>query len=121
MILKAITKALKLIDNATPKERDMINAMYVLYDKDSISENEERDLAYLQAAGELHRKYPTDPDITALYAAAYMNISRWNYWNKDGSPVGATGDAVGNCNQRRAIQKSMGNTIHHICGTWAAG
>jgi len=90
--LKAITTALKLIDNATPKEQDMINAMYVLYDKDSISDNKERDLAYLDAAGELHRKYPTDPDITALYAAAYMNISRWNYWNKDGSPVGATGD-----------------------------
>ena len=51
--LKAITKALKLIDNATPKERDMISAMYVLYDKDSISENKERDLAYLEAAGEL--------------------------------------------------------------------
>ena len=105
--LKAITKALKLIDNATPKERDMINAMHVLYDKDSISDNKERDLAYLDAAGELHRQYPTDPDITALYAAAYMNISRWNYWNKDGSPIGATGGIAG------ALEKSFKSYPDH--------
>jgi tetratricopeptide (TPR) repeat protein len=90
--LKAIVQALKLISHASPKEQDMINAMYVLYDKDSISDNKERDLAYLAAARMLQEKYPDDPDITALYAAAYMNISRWNYWNKDGSPVGAARD-----------------------------
>jgi tetratricopeptide (TPR) repeat protein len=93
--LKAITKALKLIRNADPRERDMINTLHILYDKESINDDNERDLAYLNAARELHEKYLNDPDITALYAAAYMNIGRWNYWNKDGSPVGATGDIAG--------------------------
>jgi tetratricopeptide (TPR) repeat protein len=89
--LKAIKKALNLIDKAAPIEREMINALYVLYDQDSISDSHERDLAYMAAARALQEKYPKDPDIAALYAASFMNIGRWNYWNHDGSPVGDTG------------------------------
>ncbi|MDG0969452.1 MAG: hypothetical protein P8Q37_00320 [Porticoccaceae bacterium] len=89
--LKAINKALRLVDNATPTERDMINALYVLYDQNSISDSHERDLAYLKATEKLQRKYPNDPDIASLYATSFMNIGRWNYWNHDGSPVGDTG------------------------------
>ncbi|MBT5796103.1 MAG: hypothetical protein HOI09_01835, partial [Porticoccaceae bacterium] len=89
--LKAIKKALNLIDKAATIEREMINALYVLYDQGSISDSHERDLAYLAAAKALQEKYPKDPDIAALYAASFMNIGRWNYWNHDGSPVGDTG------------------------------
>ena len=89
--LKAIKKALTLIDNASPVERDMINALYILYDQNSITDNHQRDVAYMNAARDLQRKYSNDPDIASLYAAAFMNIGRWNYWNHDGSPVGDTG------------------------------
>jgi tetratricopeptide (TPR) repeat protein len=92
--LKAINKALRLVSNATPTERDMINALYVLYDQDSIADSHERDLAYLKATKKLQRKYPNDPDIASLYATSFMNIGRWNYWNHDGSPVGDTGKVV---------------------------
>jgi len=89
--LKAINKALSLINNASALEREMINALYILYDQDSIADNHQRDLAYMQAAEALQKKYPNDPDIASLYAASFMNIGRWNYWNHDGSPVGDTG------------------------------
>ena len=89
--LKAIKKALTLINNASPVERDMINALYILYDQNSITDNHQRDVAYMNAARDLQRKYSNDPDIASLYAAAFMNIGRWNYWNHDGSPVGDTG------------------------------
>ena len=89
--LKAINKALSLIKKASPIEREMINTLYILYDQDSIANNHQRDLAYMQAAGALQKKYPNDPDIASLYAASFMNIGRWNYWNHDGSPVGDTG------------------------------
>ena len=89
--LKAIKKALTLIDNASPIERDMINALYILYDQNSIADNHQRDVAYMNAARDLQQKYSDDPDIASLYAAAFMNIGRWNYWNHDGSPVGDTG------------------------------
>jgi hypothetical protein len=48
--LKAIKQALNLIDKAATIEREMINALYVLYDQESISDSHERDLAYLAAA-----------------------------------------------------------------------
>ena len=44
--LKAINKALSLISSASALERDMINALYTLYDQDSIANNHQRDLAY---------------------------------------------------------------------------
>ncbi|HCI88990.1 MAG TPA: hypothetical protein DHV53_10135, partial [Gammaproteobacteria bacterium] len=60
--LEAIRKAMELANNGTAKERDMINAMFVLYNKDAIPDNRERDFAYLDAMRELHDKYPEDPD-----------------------------------------------------------
>ena len=88
--LKAIEKARALIDNATDLERDLINALYVLYDKSSIADDQARDGAYLTAMRELNRRHPLDPDIAALYAAAYMSIRRWDYWDADGNPKDET-------------------------------
>ena len=87
---KAITKAKELIGRASPLEAQLINALYVLYDKKSIADDEERDRAYLAAMRELNRQHPDDSDIAALYAAAYMSIARWNYWGIEGDPLDET-------------------------------
>ncbi|MBT3888665.1 MAG: hypothetical protein HOF66_05245, partial [Nitrosomonadaceae bacterium] len=65
--LKAINKAMSLLENANPMERDMITALHILYDKESISDDGQRDIAYMNAADALQKKYPTDPDIVSLY------------------------------------------------------
>ena len=88
--LKAITKAKSLRANGTQYERDLVDAMFVLYDKGSIPDNDERDQAYLAAARALHEKYPKDADVGALYAAAYMSIGRWDYWDAHGMPKSDT-------------------------------
>lgn len=88
--LKAITKAVELIDRATDVEAQLIRALFVLYDKVSIPDDSARDRAYLAKMRELNRQYPDDPDITALYAAAYMSIKRWDYWDSEGNPKGET-------------------------------
>jgi tetratricopeptide (TPR) repeat protein len=88
--LKAINKAMSLIENANPMEKEMILALHILYDKESISDDNLRDEAYMEAADVLQQKYPTDPDIVSLYAESYMNIGRWDYWEKDGAPKSAT-------------------------------
>ncbi|MDP4769889.1 MAG: tetratricopeptide repeat protein, partial [OM182 bacterium] len=41
--LDAIREALRRIDNATPREQDMIRALFVLYNKDAIMDTRERD------------------------------------------------------------------------------
>ena len=88
--LKAIKKAISLINNAYPEEREIISAMNILYDKESIPDDSERDIAYMKASEELYEKYPNDPDIVSIYAESYMNIGRWDYWEKDGTPKSIT-------------------------------
>ena len=88
--LKAITKAMSLKENGNAYERDLIDAMFILYDKATIPDSDERDQAYLDAARALHAKYPEDGDVGALYAAAYMSIGRWDYWDADGYPKSET-------------------------------
>lgn len=83
--LEAIRNALERINAGSPKERDMINAMFVLYNKDAIADDNERDFAFLDAMGALHNKYPEDPDIATMFAEAYMNTTRWDYWELDGT------------------------------------
>ncbi len=87
---QAIKRAMALIDNATPLEAEIIRAMYVLYDKTGIPDDHARDRTYLAAMRQLNKEHPEDPDIAALYAAAYMSIGKWDYWDKDGNPKDET-------------------------------
>jgi len=82
--LKAIKMALERIDRANDVERDLINALYIRYDKESIADDSERDQAYLDRMRSLNEKYPQDPDIAALFADSYMSIGRWDYWDSEG-------------------------------------
>ena len=84
--LEAIRNALQRINNGSERERDMINALFVLYNKDAIADSRERDRAYVAAMRDLHHKYPDDADIASIFAEAFMNTTRWDYWAADGSP-----------------------------------
>ena len=88
--LKAIKKSLERIDKATPLEKELIQALFVFYDKDTIPDSGQRDKAYLKVMRELNKKYPNDPDIAALYAGSYMSIRRWDYWDSNGNPKDET-------------------------------
>ncbi|MEZ0153615.1 MAG: hypothetical protein AB9Q22_01755 [Candidatus Reddybacter sp.] len=83
--LAAILKARELAGNGTQQERDFIDALFVLYDKSSNPDSVKRDFAFLDAMGRLHKKYPDDADIATLFGEAYMNTTRWDYWQADGS------------------------------------
>jgi len=104
---KAIDRALSLIDNASPKERELITALAVLYDQQRYPDSAKRDQAYLDAARSLHNKYPQDPDIGALYAAAYMSIGRWDYWDAEGQPKSETAPVAA------ALEKVLVTTPGH--------
>ena len=87
---KAIKKALERIDRATPLEAKLIHALHVLYDQETIPDQNDRDQAYLKVMRGLNQEYPDDPDIAALYAASYMSIRRWDYWDSEGNPKAET-------------------------------
>lgn len=105
--LKAITKARAFIENASALEAELINALWILYDKESIQDDHQRDVAYLSAARALNGKYPKDADIAALYAAAYMCIGRWDYWDADGNPKSETAEVA------RALDAALAITPGH--------
>ena len=88
--LKAINKALDRIDRATPLEAKLIRALHVLYDQQTIPDQDDRDQAYLTAMRSLNQEFQDDPDIAALYAASYMSIRRWDYWDSEGNPKAET-------------------------------
>ena len=88
--LKAINNALERIDRASPLEAKLIHALHVLYDQQTIPDHADRDQSYLSAMRSLNHEYPDDPDITALYAASYMSIRRWDYWDNEGNPKAET-------------------------------
>ena len=88
--LKAIKKALDRIDRASPVEAKLIRALHVLYDQQTIPDQDDRDQAYLTAMRSLNKEYSDDPDITALYAASYMSMRRWDYWDSEGKPKAET-------------------------------
>lgn len=105
--LKAITKARAFIENASALEAELINALWILYDEESIQDDHQRDVAYLAAARALNGKYPGDADIAALYAAAYMCIGRWDYWDADGNPKSETAEVA------RALDAALAITPGH--------
>ena len=92
--LAAIQKAMSLIANGDQREQAMVRALNVLYDKSAIPDNAQRDAAYLEAMRSLYARYPGDPDIATMFAAAYMCMGRWDYWLADGSPKPGTADAM---------------------------
>ena len=57
--LKAIRRALARIDRANEIERELIRALYVLYDKESIPNDLDRDLAYLEKVRGLNKSILT--------------------------------------------------------------
>jgi len=103
--LAAIRMALQLSNNGNQFERDLINTVFVLYNKDAIPNDRERDFAYLGALRNLKQKYPGSADVATIFAEAYMNTTRWDYWNLDGSAKPGTDEA------KRALETAM--TIEH--------
>jgi len=91
--LAAVRDAMRLINNGSEIERDMINALFVLYNKDAIPDDKARDQAYVGALRDLKSKYPSDPDIATLFAEAFMNTTRWDYWDVDGNAGPGTTEA----------------------------
>ena len=86
----AIEQAMARIDRAGALEAALIRALFVFYDDESIPDPLARDQAYLSVMRGLNQEHPEDPDIAALYAASFMSIRRWDYWDSAGEPKGET-------------------------------
>jgi tetratricopeptide (TPR) repeat protein len=71
-----------IADNATPLERDLIDALEHRYPDDDPSADYSRwDKRYAEAMQKVYEKYGHSLDVAALYADALMNLTPWSLWD----------------------------------------
>jgi tetratricopeptide (TPR) repeat protein len=68
----APTREQRLQKAPTPREKDFLNAVEILFEDGA---KKERDLAYAQAMEQMYRKYPDDLEAASFYALALLGTS----------------------------------------------
>ena len=81
--LTAIKRAVVLSDGATAKEKGLIEALALRYSPDGDATRADLDKRYADAMTALHEAQPDDQDIAVFYAEAQMDLSPWDYWERD--------------------------------------
>ncbi|UFH52759.1 hypothetical protein [Spirosoma sp. KNUC1025] len=110
---KAIQKAQRLAEKATPKERVLIQALAKRYPAKPVTDRKPYDVAYAKAMKQVARQFPNDADIGALYAESLMDLHPWDLWQKDGNPQPWTAGIVSTLERMlKQSPKHMG--VHHF-------
>lgn len=78
----AMQRALALSAGATPVERALIEALQARYpQRDPIEDQAPWDKAFTVAMRGLHRRWPEDLDVAAVFVEAMMNEMPWQMWD----------------------------------------
>ncbi|HEX5035575.1 MAG TPA: hypothetical protein VFX30_00230 [bacterium] len=85
----ALTKA-KVATNASPVERALIEALATRYADPQPEDRTPLDRAYADAMRKVRAAYPKDADVGALFAESLMDLSPWNFYAPDGTPLPGT-------------------------------
>lgn len=83
----ALNKARNKAQNATPKEKALIEALSHRYSDDLTKDIPTLNMAYMNAMEKVVSKFPEDADVQTLYAASVMNTMPWKYWDNIGNPA----------------------------------
>ncbi len=86
----AMQEALARIDNASPKERALIEALSTRYSRRYLKDRKKYEEAYAEAMAGVWRAYPDDPDIGAMYAEAVMVKTPWALYDVNSEPIEET-------------------------------
>jgi tetratricopeptide (TPR) repeat protein len=82
----ALQQALAVRSRATPIEEALMDALAARYVPVPTGDRAALDSAYARAMERVVDRFPDDPEARTLLAEALMNLSPWNYWNRDQSP-----------------------------------
>ena len=91
---EAIQKAVDMSANASPSERDYIQALAKRFPPEPNSDRKRSAEEYRDAMREVVKKYPDDLDAATLFAESGMNLHPWGLWHHDGSPEVGTEEVV---------------------------
>ena len=90
----ATLRALERIGNARAVERALVEALARRYPSSEPGEFARWNDAYADAMRGVHRSFPEDADVCALYAEALMNRTPWALWDLDTGEPAAGADTV---------------------------
>ncbi|GGM89717.1 hypothetical protein GCM10010967_23220 [Dyadobacter beijingensis] len=79
---KAVQKAQQLSAGCTPKEKALIVALAARYAEVPPANRMPLDIAYARAMEKVYRRFPSDPDIGAIYAESIMDLHPWDLYEK---------------------------------------
>jgi len=82
----ALRKAEERAAGASAPERALIGALAARYAASPPADRSTLDAAYARAMRTVVERHPDDLDAATLYAESLMNLSPWNYWDRDGKP-----------------------------------
>jgi tetratricopeptide (TPR) repeat protein len=91
---EALQTAIRLKSQASPRERDYIDALSVRYTADPKADTAPLQEKYANAMRKLAEQYPDDLDAQTLFAESLMNLYPWKLWTLDGKPAPVTEEAV---------------------------
>lgn len=90
----AVDQALARLNGATPVEAALIQAVSTRYLYPPPADRTGLDQAFADAMQAVYVDHPKDPEVGTIFADSLMNLQPWNYWAKDGSPLGRATEIV---------------------------
>ncbi|HVW58983.1 MAG TPA: hypothetical protein VHC48_03075 [Puia sp.] len=78
----AVQKAISLSAKCTKKEQDLIQAIAARYAETPPADRKPLDIAFSGAMKKVYKKYPSDPDVSAIYAESLMDLHPWDLYDK---------------------------------------
>ena len=88
----ALQKALARIDDESPVERALIEALSLRYADPYPEDHAPLDRAYADAMGKVWERFPDDATVGMLYAESRMVLRPWALYNADREPAEGTAE-----------------------------
>ncbi len=83
---ETLREASARLQQASAKERALVEALQTRYAAAPPSDRSSLDLAYAEAMRSVARRFPDDLQIQTLFAEAMMDTMPWAYWTEDAQP-----------------------------------
>jgi len=87
---EAAQKALSLLDNESPMERALVEAVATRQAWPVPEEQRPYDEAFAAAMEKVYAEFGDNPDVAAQYVESLLNLQPWDYWTEDLKPKGRT-------------------------------
>jgi len=81
-------------NNASQKEKDLIDALSKRYVQFPVEDRGHLDLRYSNALREVYNNYSYDADVAALYAESIMDMYPFDLWDEKGNPKERTNEII---------------------------